>query len=166
MKKFTLSLALAFMTLGLFAQTEAPSFDKIAIIPFELLGYPAADNVDAVQENIESAFDQLQVPAEIMTAEQTAAAFSAKGINKDNIHSNTVEDLASILGVDAIIIGEVNSPTNGKANMNQVVLQLVNGDNGQVVWRAEKDIAVVEEKADVNEVLTASAQKFPLSKNN
>lgn len=166
MKKFTLCLAMAFMAIGLSAQTGSHHFDKIAIIPFEILGYPEADHVDAVQENIEAAFDNLEVPAEIMTAQQTAAAFSAKGINKDNFYSNTVESLASILGVDAIIIGEVNSPTNGKANMNQVVLQLVSGDNGQVVWRAEKDIAVVEEKADVKEVLTASAKKFPLTNNN
>lgn len=148
-----------------FAQSEAPEFNKIAIIPFHMLGYPNADKVEAVQQNIEEAFDALQIPAEIMTAEETAAAFSAKGITKNNIHSNTVEDLAAVLGVDAVVFGEVNSASNGNANMNEIVLQLVDGSNGQIVWQAAKDIAMTESGADVKSVMTASADKFPVGNN-
>jgi len=119
-----------------------------------LLGYPDADNIDAVQTNIEEALDQMQIPAEIMNVAQTSATLSAKGINKSNIHSNTIEDLASALGVDALFIGQVNSASNGNANMKEIVLQLVEGSTGQIVWNASKDI-----------VMTASTEKFPVGKN-
>lgn len=162
MKKITLCLmVLLTATISSFAQSEAPDFNKIAIVPFHLLGYPQADNVAAVQDNIDEAFDALQIPAEVMSAEETAALFSAKGINKNNIHTTTVEDLAGMIGVDALIFGEVNSPSNGQANMNEIVLQLVDGSNGQVVWRAAKDIAMTETGADVKSVMTASTDKFP-----
>jgi len=165
MKKISLLIVMAVIAVSSFAQSEAPEFKKIAIIPFSLLGYPDADNIDAVQANIEDAFDQLQLPAEIINAKQTAALFSTQGINKNNIHSNTVEDLATILGVDAVVIGEVNSASNGNANMNEIVLQLIDGNNGQIVWRAAKDIAMTEKGADVKDVMTASAEKFPVGNN-
>ena len=156
---------MAVIAVSSFAQTEAPEFKKIAIIPFHLLGYPDADNIDAVQANIEDAFDRLQLPADIMNAKETAAAFSAKGINKNNIHVNTVEDLAALLGVDAVIFGEINSASNGQENMKEIVLQLIDGSNGQIVWKATKDIALTEAGANVKDVMTASAEKFPVGNN-
>ena len=165
MKKISLLLVMAVIAVSSFAQSEAPEFKTIAIVPFHMLGYPDADNIDAVQSNIEDAFDQLQLPAQIMSAKQTAAAFSAKGINKNNIHSNTIEDLATILGVDAVVIGELNSASNGDVNMNEIVLQLIDGANGQIVWRAAKNVAMTESGANVKSVMTASAEKFPIGNN-
>gem|GEM_PF-2615633 len=166
MKKLSLCMIVLLMAaISSFAQSEAPEFKKIAIIPFHLLGYPQADNVDAVQQNIEEAFDALELPAEVMNAEQTAAKLSSLGINKDNISSSTIEDLAAVLGCDAVVVGEVNSASNGNANMNEIVLQLVDGANGQIVWRAAKDIALTESGADVKSVMTASADKFPVGNN-
>ena len=58
MKKFLLSTVLiAFAAFSGFAQSEAPNFQKIAIIPFNLLGYPDAGELAIVQENIEEAFE-------------------------------------------------------------------------------------------------------------
>ena len=156
---------MAVIAVSSFAQSEAPEFKKIAIIPFHLLGYPDADNIEAVQANIEFAFDQLQLPAEIMNPQETAEVFSTQGINKNNIHSNTIEDLATILGVDAVIIGELNSASNGNADMNEIVLQLIDGSNGQIIWRAAKDIALTEKGANVKDVMTASAERFPVGNN-
>ena len=156
---------MAVIAVSSFAQSGAPEFKKIAIVPFQLLGYPDADNIDAVQANIEDAFERLQIPADIMSAKQTATAFSAKGINKNNIHVNTVEDLATILGADAVLFGELNSASNGQENMNEVVLQLIDGSNGQIVWRAAKDIAMTETGANVKAVMTASTEKFPVGNN-
>ncbi|MBT8220905.1 MAG: hypothetical protein KJP00_13830, partial [Bacteroidia bacterium] len=140
-----------------------PQFQKIAIIPFHLLGYPEADNVFQIESSIEDAFTRLQIPAQIISARKTAAIFSSQGINQENIHSNTVEDLAYILQADAIIIGEISSEMKGDAHFDSVVLKLIDGSTGEVIWKANKEMAMQSDKeAAFKEVLTASRSKFPL----
>jgi len=157
MPKYFLTIVVALCaTILTYAQSEAYEFKSIGILPFGVLGYQDADEVAVVENLIEDTFDQLQIPAAVLNTKETSAILSSKGISKENIHTYTLEDLSELLGVDALIIGEVNRATSGEAHKSEIVLQLVEGVTGQVIWRAAKNMRIPKSEALLDEVISAA----------
>jgi len=139
MKKVCLFIITALVATSSFAQSETAKVKTMAVIPFHLLGYPEFDDNVNVDQFIKETIDKSQTTVQL-NAEETTAKLLTKGINKNNLHSNTIEELASLLGVDVLLIGEINSSSNDDPNMNEVVLVIIDGANGSVILRVFKDM--------------------------
>ena len=186
MKKPILLIALLFFCASGFAQThlyEHPNFDEIAashkiigILPFETtvklrpkqMEEITLEQLDRMEENealnIQSALyswflkreKQGKLMVKVQDTHTTNAKLNKAGVNKDNFNQYTPADLAKILEVDAILMGqfETNKPMSegaaialgvisgfGTTNKAIVNLFIYNAADGELLVNYNKGIA-------------------------
>lgn len=119
---------------------------------------------------------------EIQDINRTNALLKKNDINESNYEAQLPEDLCKILGVDAVILGDIvaSQPMSngaaiattalfgfgGNTNNAKAKISLYNGTDGKLIWSYAKDISggLGSDDNDLIRVLMRkSARKFPYS---
>ena len=123
-----------------------------------------------------------KITIEIQDINRTNALLKKNDINESNYEAQLPEDLCKILGVDAVILGDIvaSQPMSngaaiattlligfgGKTNTAKAKISLYNNTDGKLLWSYAKDISggLGSDDNDLIRVLMRkSARKFPYS---
>ncbi|UOB18193.1 hypothetical protein [Abyssalbus ytuae] len=113
----------------------------------------------------------------------TNALLTKNGINSDNIDIYTTQELCNILGVDAVINGNLTlnaliskgvstsydliSFITGKSDYGRIAIKISDGNTGKLLWKYEKAITRKSGKntfAIIEDMMKKITRKFPYDK--
>jgi hypothetical protein len=123
-----------------------------------------------------------KITIEIQDINRTNALLKKNNINETNYEAQLPEDLCKILGVDAVILGDIvaSQPMSngaaiattlligfgGRTNTAKAKISLYDGTDGKLLWSYAKDISgsLGSDDNDLIRILMRkSARKFPYS---
>ena len=171
----------------------------LAIIPFftqldldEELSQPELKRLEeeegyAVQNALETYFGRgkkrKKFSVSFQNTEDTNALLSRNNITYENIDRFTIRELASLLGVDGVISGNLDVnillsdglPADfsfidyimGDANYGRIGIKISDGETGKLLWKYEQEISRKSGKNTedlIDKMMKKAARKFPYDK--
>ncbi len=124
-----------------------------------------------------------KIKVDIQNTEDTNALLRKNNITLKNINVYTTQELCNILGVDAIISGNIKlkalisqgvstsydfiSLITGKSDYGRIAIKISDGKTGKLLWKYEKTISRKAGKNTyviIEKMMRKAARKFPYNK--